>query len=433
MRRWLALYALSVTSLVVLAFLIPLAILVKDLAADRVLNAAEREAQTVARFASSIDGGPESIVALDGTLAVAPETSVVLSDGLVIGADLPAGVDLSAAQQRGQAYRQPLENGSAVVVPVLRGTGSPWVIVVAVSQSDMTQGVSSAWAILGLLGLVLIVLAFLVADRMGRAVVEPITDLVEATHRLGQGELSVEVEPSGPKELAAVGAAFNALTGRVRTLLDGEREMAADLSHQLRTPLTALKLDIEALGDDVDTQRLQRDVDELERVVGYVISEARRPVREAGTAVTDLAAVLEERTAYWGALADDQGREWSIHIEAPGCIVRGSTDDYQILIDALLGNIFAHTSPGTPYGVRLHTASDGFAEMVVEDQGEGIADHGLLERGVSGGSSTGLGADIVRRTAEAGGGSARWEQAKPSGTLVRVRLPLVTSSPAARR
>jgi signal transduction histidine kinase len=425
-RRWLALYALSVTSIVVLAFLVPLAILVRDLAGDRVLNAAEREAQTVARFASSIDGGPEDIVALDGTLAGSPETSVVLSDGAVIGAALPTGVDLTAAQQRGQAYRQPLADGTAIVVPVLRGSGSPWVIVVAVSGSELTRGVGSAWAILTVLGLVLIGLAFLVADRMGRAVVDPITDLVEATERLGQGELSVEVEPAGPKELAAVGYAFNALTGRVRTLLDGEREMAADLSHQLRTPLTALKLDIEALGDEVDTERLQRDVDELERVVGYVISEARRPVREAGTATADLAAIVEERTEYWGALADDQGRRWATHIERQGCLVRGSSDDFQVLIDALLGNIFAHTPPGTPYRIDLHTDGEGHVELAVSDGGPGIPDDRLLERGISGGSSTGLGADIVRRTAEAAGGTVSWESGESSGTVVRVALPLVS-------
>jgi len=425
-RRWLALYALSVTSIVVLAFLVPLAILVKDLAGDRVLNAAEREAQTIARFASSIDGGPESVLALGGTLAGSPETSVVLSDGTVVGSPLPAGIDLSAAQQRGQAYQQPLADGTAVVVPVLRGSGSPWVIVVAVSGGELTRGVNSAWAILTILGLVLIGLAFLVADRMGRAVVDPITDLVEATERLGQGELSVEVEPAGPKELAAVGYAFNALTGRVRTLLDGEREMAADLSHQLRTPLTALKLDIEALGDDVDTERLQRDVDELERVVGYVISEARRPVREAGTATADLAAIVRERTQYWGALADDQEREWEVHVACTGCLVRGSADDYQVLIDALLGNIFAHTPPGTPYDIDLCTTATGDVEMVVSDQGPGIPDVRLLDRGVSGGSSTGLGADIVRRTAEAGGGSATWAPRLPNGTAVHVVLPRVS-------
>ena len=428
MRRWLALYALSVTSIVVLAFLVPLAILVRDLAGDRVLNAAEQTAQTVARFASSIDDDPQSIRSLSRAIAGAATTSVVLSDGTVVGVAVPPGLDLTAAQQHGQAYRQALDDGTAVVVPVLRGSGDPWIIVVAVSQSEMTRGVPVAWAILTGLGLVLIGLAFLIADRMGRAVVDPINDLVEATDRLGRGELSVEVDPAGPKELAAVGHAFNALTGRIKTLLEVEREMAADLSHQLRTPLTALKLDIEALDDRVDSQRLQGDADELERVVAHVIGQARRPMREAGIGVADLAAVVVERTTYWGALADDQGREWTVDIGSRECLARGSADDFQVLVDALLGNIFAHTPPGTRYSVRLHRFDTDMVELTVSDEGPGIRDIGLLERGVSGGSSTGLGADIVRRTVEAGGGVARWEPGDPSGTVVRVQFPVVRTT-----
>jgi signal transduction histidine kinase len=430
-RRWLTLYALSITSIVVLAFLIPLAILVRDLAVDRAMGAAEREAQTVARFAATIDGGPESIAALDATLQAAANTSVVLSGGSIVGSALPRGVDLTAAQDRGQAYRQPLDDGQAVIVPVLRGTGVPWVIVVGVPGSELTQNVTSAWAILGLLGVVLIGLAFVVADRMGRAVTGPISDLVEATQRLGKGELTVEVEPGGPRELAAVGAAFNTLTGRVRTLMDRERETAADLSHRLRTPLTALKLDIEALSKQVDVTRLQKDVDDLERIVDHVINEARRSVREAGGAVADLVSVVQERSAYWGSLAEDQGRTWEVDVGLTRCLVNGSTSDFGAAVDALLGNVFAHTPPGTSYRVSLQKSGHKMAELIVADDGPGIADRGLLERGSSGGSSTGLGADIVRRTAEAARGTAHWEAGDPSGTVVRLLLPVAGTKSAA--
>lgn len=97
--------------------------------------------------------------------------------------------------------------------------------------------------------------------------------------------------------------------------MDRERETATDLSHRLRTPLTALKLDIEALGQTADVTRLQRDVDGLERVVSHVISEARRSVRDGAGTVADLAAVVESRAAYWGSLAEDQGRKWSSEVQ----------------------------------------------------------------------------------------------------------------------
>ncbi|MDH3259369.1 MAG: HAMP domain-containing histidine kinase [Acidimicrobiia bacterium] len=425
MRRWLSLYALSITSIVIIAFLVPLAVLIRDLAVDRAMTAAEREAQTVARFTSTIDGGLDSIALLERTLAATPDTSVMLSDGMVLGASLPVGIDLTAARDLGQAYRQLLVGGQAVVVPVLRGSDPSWVIVIAVPEEVLTKNVASAWIVLGALGLGLVGLAFVVADRMGRAVVKPIADLVEATHRLGRGELTVAVEPGGPSELAEVGMAFNTLTGRVSMLMDRERETAADISHRLRTPLTALKLDIEALGKHADVTRLHQDVDELERVVSHVINEARRSVREGGGAA-DLAGIVTERVNYWGSLAADQDREWNLDVGPQSCAVNGPPADFEAMLDALLGNVFAHTPAGTGYRVALHESARELVELVVADEGPGISDPGLLERGVSGGRSTGLGADIVRRTAEAAGGEARWDAGHPSGTVVRVVLPLAS-------
>lgn len=425
MRRWLALYALSITSIVILAFLVPLAVLIRDLAADRALTAAEREAQTVARFAASIDGGPNSIRELDAALLATADTSIVTADGSLLGAALPDDVDLGAAQQDGQAYRQAVADGQVVIVPVFRGEGVPWVVVVTVPGIELTRNVGFAWTVLGGLGVVLVILALVVAERMGRAVVKPIDDLVDATHRLGKGELTVAVEPSGPDELAEVASAFNALTGRISALIDRERETAADISHRLRTPLTALKLDIEALQSDADVTTLQRDIDELERVVGHVISESRRAVRSGGGVVSDMAPLVSGRVEYWGHLAEDQKRQWTLDIEPGEFPVSCNRSDLEAMLDALLGNIFAHTPPGTPYRVRMVRRSGSHARLTIADDGPGIGDAALLERGSSGGGSTGLGADIVRRTAEAAGGTAEWAIGDRGGTEVSILLPLV--------
>ena len=428
MRRWLSLYALSITSIVILAFLVPLAILVRDLAVDRAMNAAEREAQTVARFAATIDLSPASLGVLESTLAAAPDTTVMLSDGTVIGASLPIGVDITAARELGQAYRQPLQDGEAAVVPVIRGDGPPWVIVIGVPDAVLTQGVASAWIVLGGLGVLLVGLAYVVADRMGRAVVEPINELVAATHRLGEGDLTVAVDPGGPSELAEVGSAFNSLTQRVSTLLDQERETAADISHRLRTPLTALRLDIESLGATADVSRLQHDLDELERVVSHVIREARRSVRESDGVVIDIVPIVSERAEFWGNLAADQDRDWRLQVDPATFSVQGHQEDFEALLDALLGNVFAHTEAGVACVITLRIPQDDLAELVVEDSGPGIAHPELLERGASGGASTGLGADIVRRTAEAAGGSARWVERVPEGTIATVELPRAVAS-----
>ena len=187
MRRWLSLYALSVTSIVIVAFLIPLAILIRDLSADRALSSAEREAQAVARFvATTPDDG---LGALEASLTSIDRISVVVPDGTVLGADLPSNVDLGAAQTRVQAYRQPLADGEAVVVPVLRSADQVWVVVVGVSEKELTENVATAWVILGGLGVSMLALALVAADRIGQAVVRPVDDLVDATHELGRGNL----------------------------------------------------------------------------------------------------------------------------------------------------------------------------------------------------------------------------------------------------
>jgi signal transduction histidine kinase len=94
------------------------------------------------------------------------------------------------------------------------------------------------------------------------------------------------------------------------------------------------------------------------------------------------------------------------------------------MLDAILGNIFSHTEPGVGYSITLRRSSGGMAELTVEDLGSGIEDATLLERGASGGESTGLGADIVQATATAAGGSADWLPGPSGGTTVKVILPL---------
>lgn len=421
MRRWLGLSAVATTSIVVLAFLLPLAALIRDLAADRALASAERDAQTVAQLAATLDDTPEAVRSLQVRLPA--DASIQLGPGQVIGAALPPGLDLSQAATLGEASRQPVEGGQAVVVPVLKDD-TAWVVVVSVPTAVLMDNVVGSWVVLAGLGLALIAVAALVADRLGRSIVQPIQNLVAATERLGAGELDASVTPSGPAELVQVGAAFNHLSQRVAQLLAGERESIADLSHRLRTPLTALKLDVEALDPSVDVSRLQQDIDELERTVSHLINEARRPIREGAGAFTELTSVVEARAKYWGALAEDQGRRWDLELPDDRCRVAGRDIDFVAAIDALIGNIFAHTPVGSPYTIKL-SVRESHAVTAISDHGPGLADQELLKRGRSSAESTGLGIDIVRNTAAAAGGSAEWISAPSGGTTVRISLPLI--------
>jgi signal transduction histidine kinase len=211
------------------------------------------------------------------------------------------------------------------------------------------------------------------------------------------------VRPDGPPEVRDVGEALNRLADRIGELLTAEREAAADLAHRLRTPLTALRLDAEALGP-ADRDRILGDVDALSRGVDQVISEARRPVREGLGAGCDATAVVVDRVQFWSVLAEDEDRGLQIEREAAPLPVRASADDLAAALDALLGNVFAHTPDGTGIEVTVRARDGGGAVVTVRDDGPGMQ-QSAVERGRSGAGSTGLGLDIARRTAEASGGA----------------------------
>jgi len=225
----------------------------------------------------------------------------------------------------------------------------------------------------------------------------------------------------GPPEIADVAEAVNLLADRIEELLAAERERVADLSHRLRTPLTALRLGAEAHGD----RGLVDDVDRLEAEVTDLIRTARRPLHEEVSVRSDLAEVTEDRVAFWGALADDDGRTWACEIDPPGPhIVRLERADVVAAVDVLLGNVFAHTPDGTRYGVSVRR-HDGRVQLAVEDAGPGITDATVLVRGASGVGSTGLGLDIVASSARAAGGELRVERS-PSLGGARLVLDLPT-------
>jgi signal transduction histidine kinase len=239
------------------------------------------------------------------------------------------------------------------------------------------------------------------------------------SHRLANAELTARAEPAGPAELRDVAGALNHLAGRIQELLRQEREHVADLSHRLRTPLTVLRLEAESLRDPQEGARLTAAADALERAVTGLIRQARSATTDAGR--SDAAAVVAGRTEFWAALAEDTQREMTVGL-APGPLPVGlAAEDLAAAVDALLGNVFAHTPDGTPFAVRLTAGPTGGAVLTVADRGPGVP-AGLVRRGASGADSTGLGLDICRRAAQASGGRLEIAAGEPSGAVMVLHL-----------
>ena len=424
MRLRLNLLAFAVTSMIAIAFLIPLLGLVAEIVRDRALTAAEQDAQLVAQLittASEIGDPIEAIntLAPDGTLN-GRSISVITADGRIGGSPAPPNETFDAAFA-GSATSTASPGGRAVLVPAVKAEGTIAVVRVFVTDAEMNSGVGSARLLLVGLSIVLVLIATIVTDRLARGIVRPVEELSAASSRLAAGDLSARVSPSGPPEVVEVGKRFNRLAAEVGALLQTERETAADLSHRLRTPLTAARLDAEGIVDPDARETMMADLDNIERSVDHAIELLRAPGRAiaARSVVED---VVNERTAFWEPLAAEQGRESLLDLPASRSEIAVAEDDLAAAVDALIGNVFAHTAEGVNFRLAVE-AADERVDVVVEDAGNGFNDAALLGRGVSAGGSTGLGLDIARRTAELANGTMTIGKSPLGGASIRLTFP----------
>ena len=417
--------------MVVVAFLIPLSLTVRDLAVDQAATAAQNQAEAIAQLIAlrSPGAAAEEVIANIPLGFGEHDASIVVSgDGgnslEVVGSPVPEDENIEAAFN-GASFRAKVEGGQAFYTPVLLPNSSEAIVVrVFVSDEDLTEGVGRSSLILALLGLALIVIAIVVADRLGRSMVEPVRQLSATASVLGEGNLDARVTPSGPPEVQEVAFELNDLADRMVRLLKLEREAAADLSHRLRTPLTALRLDAEALPIGPGKDRVIDDLDELDRTVDFVIREARRPARTDDSGACNLTAVARDRVEFWIPLAEEQQRTLEFISDNASAWIASGSDDISAMIDALIGNVFAHTAEGVDFTVAVASVGPTDVLLVVDDQGPGFATE-MARRGHSAAGSTGLGLDIASNAAGAAGGTLEIASNPDGGGRVAITLPRI--------
>jgi signal transduction histidine kinase len=418
-RQLLVRYGLAMTSVVLVAFLVPLAVLARGLAEQRALEGGRADAQRVAVFAGGAtqdDARLEAaVLALD---AGAHPTSVFRPDGTTVGDPRPrsAAVDLAAS---GQAFTTRVPGGVDVLLPVAGAAGTT-VVRTHVPDSELRSGVTEAWLVLAGVGLVLLAGTALAGDRLARRVTRSVHELSGVARRLGAGDLDARVRPSGPPEVAAVGRVLNGLGARVAGLLAAERELVADLSHRLRTPVTALRLDVDLLPDPDERARLTAHVDHLVEAVDVLVRTAREPAAPRSDARCDAGHVVRERGRFWTVLAAAQHRPLTVEVPDAVLDVRVGAQDLGAALDVLLDNVLTHTPARTAFALVVHPGD--VVRVVVEDAGAGL-DPEDVERGRSGAGSTGLGLDVARRTAEQGGGRLVVDRGPLGGARVTLELP----------
>ncbi|MFD8593930.1 sensor histidine kinase [Kitasatospora sp. NPDC059646] len=426
--------AIAGTVMVALAFLIPLGLVVQHTARDRAFTTAQRQAAALGP-ALAITTDQEAVSrALASTDAGAQDRLAVhLPGGPTVGNARVDPGPLTSDQGRSRAGTVRTTGGYALLQPFAVDNGRTAMVEVFVPDEELSRGVGTAWLVLSGVALALVAVSVAVADRMGTRIIRSARRLATAARSLGSGNLTVRVPVEGPEaagapeELREAAYAFNAMADRVVHLLAAERELAADLSHRLRTPLTVLRLNAAALGEGDAADATRHAVAQLEREVDQIIRTARRHPVDAPPVVLgcDAVEVVRERVAFWSALAEDEGRPWQLNGDGDAAPVPVQRGDLAAAVDALLGNVFRHTAVGTAFAVDL-TATEDAVTVLVGDAGPGFADPApAIRRGAGHGGegSTGLGLDIVRKLAEGTGGDvALGRSAALGGAEIAVRL-----------
>ncbi|MCW2495976.1 HAMP domain-containing sensor histidine kinase [Jatrophihabitans sp.] len=431
MRRRIVALVAGMITLVVLAFVIPLAILVRHTVYQDATKSLQDKANRIANYLRSGYTSPteKQIAAYLAALPGDSSACVELASGVIVGTQPPGGVPALPAGQPGEGNGD--DHGGGPQQPVLAGyrsgqisqltvldpdTRGMTVVRVFATDSQLHSGETGWWLLLGGSAVGLLLVGIAGAELLTRRLVRPLVRTAETAQQLSVGEIGARAPVDGPKEIADVGKALNRLADRIDELIAEERETVADLSHRLRTPLTALRLDAEALRDPAEAERVGTHVSSLERLLTAVIHAARRPQREGRMPSCDATEVVGERVAFWSALTDEQGRACTVSLPSSPLPVRAAAEDFSAAVDALLENVIAHTPEGAAFAVRLSAAADG-AQLEVSDEGPGIPDDSDV-RGRSDRGSTGLGLDIARRCAEGSGGSMSIGRSPSGGALV---------------
>jgi len=424
MRTRLALVFMALAVMLAIGFLVPLGRSVQSQARLRALAGAQSDARGVATALAAVAVSTGNVPSSNEVEFVldsfgSPDLTVIMNDGTTIGQGIYASEALGLAQS-GSVVTE-VTDGALAIVPVTFGGDDGQLVVTAFVNNDtLREGVNSSWLILAALGLVVVVGTVPLADRLAVSITRPVRELSDAAHRWAGGDLSARVVPDGPDEVAESGRAFNQLAERLTDLLAAERERIADLSHRLRTPIAALRLQAETVTDPGERDALIGDIVHLEGEVTALIEDVRSTESTEAT-ICDLPAVVAQRMGFWRVVASAQQRTVAAEVdEGSPLLVNLPAAQVLTVLDNLVQNVLTHTVAGVGFTVSV---SGGPPRLTISDEGDGLPSADVFDRGSSSGGS-GLGLDIVRRVAEASGGGITVGEGAGATIVVRFGEPV---------
>lgn len=423
MKRQISQAILGVAILLVIGLGTPLAVVVQRFYDDRaVLELQRRAAQSITEITLPLDRAELAQVASE------PDTpgafTVYDSSGQRVSGPGPAGADAGTRLALAGRPGSRRQGGELVLALPITDRGSER-IVGAVRVTEGLGAVDAetrrAWAVMAAAVTVALAGTWLLARAQGRRLAAPVISLAGQAETLGRGEFAPVPEPSGLPEVDVVAAALTASAQHLAALLARERAFSSDVAHQVRTPLTGLRLQLERArreGGAADALAgALGEIDRLERTVEDLLALARDEMR--ATSILDVAVLLEGVQARWSPRLDRLGRTLAVDYEAPSAPVSGASVSIGQVLDVLIDNSTTH-GDGT-VTLRARRAFGGYV-LEVQDEGDGIDDDerdAIFER--NHGTGTGIGLALARTITEAEGG--RLQLATTTPPRFQVVLP----------
>ena len=356
-----------------------------------------------------------------------------------------------AANQQGPTTTE-LTKSAVYAVATVYGTGKMTgvqigTVVLERPTGPLNQNIANLWLYLIVLAGVALAAAVLVAIYLARWVSLPLATLDTAAGKIADGDLTVRARTGyGPPELRRMAATFNMMAGRLEALVHGHRAMLADASHQLRTPLTALRLRLDLLATDASPSTAaelagaQEEIARLSRLVDGLLATARAEAMTEQLETIDVIEAVAERVAAWQPVADGHDVKLIAEVSAsPGAgaavgrpmVALGAGHLEQILDNLIDNAIDALTEPRSgPTGgsIRISaSATETGTLLTVADDGPGMTaqerSRAFLRYTTGSQNGTGLGLAIVHRLVTANGGSIRLADTPGGGLTVAIDLP----------
>ena len=348
----------------------------------------------------------------------------------------PASIVTAAKQGRTTS----VNNADEVVAatPVIADSVIRGVVVVARPDEAVDRRITKLW--LALAGIAALAMLLSVAIAVGAAqwVGRPLRRLQTTAERWSDGSLHERADPSGgPPEVRATAAALNIMAARLDTLVHGSRAIVADVSHQLRTPLAAMRLRLELTraelqaggrGEAVDDDLAVAlgEVDRLSRLVDGLLVVARAESAESRPQPVNVGDVVRERCQAWGPVAEERGVDLVVDAPPEDLVASITPGQLEQVLDNLLDNSLEAMTDGGRIDLVVDRTREHIRVQVCDD-GPGMTEEqrdAAFRRFVTGRpAGTGLGLAVVHRLVTADGGEVRLDRGRQGGTTVTLDLP----------